>query len=323
MTRSAAVDYLAFGGRLRSELEFPDLSRAPEEGQPDWSLRVGSSDPPASLEVRGSREIAPGWSFHLHRVENGLRLDYGGTGSYGIESGGREIVWYPGTEPADPVSRLDLVRAIVLGPVMALALHEAGLLCLHGSAVAIGDRAVAFLGPKFHGKSTLALALTAEGARLLSDDLVAVRPDDPPTVVPGVHSVRLLQDVADRVGSRFPDATMTPGIKTTLSNLAPEALAWSPVRLSAIYLLRPSVELAEGRSVTRRAVAPTRAAAALAHGKKVTDELVGLAEAGSMLQSIATVVARVPVYELSLLRDLDRLPEVVREILAWSEEGVR
>jgi hypothetical protein len=317
----AAVDYLAFGGRLRSELEFPDLSPARGEGHPDWSLRIEASAPPASLEFRGSREIAPDWAFRLHRVENGLRLDYGGTGSYGIHSGGREIVWYPGTEPEDPALRMEMVRAILLGPVMALALHEAGVLCLHGSAVAIGDRAVAFLAPKFHGKSTLALALTDAGARLLSDDLVAVRPGEPPTVLPGVHSVRVMRDVADRVGARFPEATSTPGFKTTLTNLSPEDLAWSPVGLAAIYLLAPKRELADGKSANRRALSPARAAAALAYGKKVTDELVGLVEAGSMLQSIADVVARVPVYELFLVRDLDRLPGVVREILAWHEAG--
>jgi HPr kinase/phosphorylase len=46
---------------------------------------------------------------------------------------------------------------------------------LHASAVAIGDRGVLILGPSGSGKSSLALALMATGARLVADDGVILR----------------------------------------------------------------------------------------------------------------------------------------------------
>lgn len=312
-----ARDYFVCGGCLRSELEFPDLSPAVLQDPPDWEIHVDHSDPPEAIQLLGSREIAPDWIYRLYRVKNGLLLEYGGTGSYGILSDGRKIVWYPGSEPEDPKVRLEMVRAILLGPVMALALNERGIVCLHGSAVTVGENGVAFLAPKFHGKSTLALALTAAGARLLTDDLVAIDPTSSPVVLPGIHSVRVMKDIADRLGPRFPQATLNLGFKTTVSNLSRHDLAWEPAILAAIYLVEPRKELDHGRAVSREALPPLRSAVALANGKKLTDELIGFSDAGSMLRGIADVVSRVPVYRLSLLRDLNRLSEVVLRIMAW------
>ncbi len=67
------------------------------------------------------------------------------------------------------------MRADLLGRVMALAAHADGRLTLHASAVSVAGRAVAFVGPKHAGKSTLALALVRKGARLLTDDTLVVR----------------------------------------------------------------------------------------------------------------------------------------------------
>jgi hypothetical protein len=178
---------------------------------------------------------------------------------------------------------------------------------------------VAFLAPKFHGKSTLALALTAVGARLLTDDLVAIDPGPPPVVRPGVHSVRVMEDIAKRLGPRFSEATLNLGFKTTVTNLPRRHLAWEAAPLAAIYLPVAVPELEDDLSVSRVALAPVRAAASLAHEKKLTDGLIGLADAGSMLEWIAGVTASVPVYRLAVLRDLERLPDVVREILSWHE----
>ena len=319
MTRTdrEVQDYFVFGGCLRSELEFPDLSPAIRRDRPDWELRVAGSDPPQPIELRGTREIEPGWVYRLYRVENGLLLEYGGTGSYAILSGGREIVWYPGPGPEDPEILLEMARAILLGPVMALALHQSGVLCLHGSAVTIGGEAVAFLAPKHHGKSTLALALTAVGARLLTDDLVAIDRDPLPTVLPGVHSVRVREDIVERLGPRFSEATLKLGFKTTVTNLPRDDLAWEPAPLAAVYLLEPVSELADDVAVVREALSATRAAASLAHGKKLTDGLIGFADAGSMLEWIASVTSSVPVYRLSVLRDMERLSDVVSEVMAW------
>ena len=309
--------YFVFGGCLWSELEFPDLSPVPTADRPDWKFRIEYAPPPEPIELQGTRWVEPDWIFRLNRVENGLCLEYGATGSYGIYSRGREIVWYPGPGTGDPDVLHEMVRAIILGPVMALALQQSGILCLHGSAVTLGEEAVAFLGPKHYGKSTLALAMVAAGARLLSDDLVAIKPDASPVVLPGVHSVRVRKDIAERLGNRFSSARLNPGFKTTMTNFAPDNLAWKPARLAAIYLLEPGTDPAGDVPVSKEELPAIRAAAALAHGKKLTDGLTGPSDAGSTLEWIAAVTSVVPIHRLTVVRDLERLPDVVDEIMAW------
>jgi hypothetical protein len=317
-----AGHYFLFGGCLRSQLEFPDLTPLPFRADPDWELSVDLTAPPAPIELLGSRMIAPEWVFRYYRVKDGLRLEYGRTGSYDILSGGRRIVWYRESDPEDVSHLLEMARAIVLGPVMAVALDQAGKLCLHGSAVAIGAGAVAFLAPKFHGKSTLALSLTAAGARLITDDLVAIEPGSVPLVLPGVHSVRLMDDIAALLGPWFSGATMHAGFKQTLTNLPERGLAWEPARLTAIYVLTPMSKLEDNRPAARDILPPARAAASLALQKKLTDELTGYSDAGSVLARISSVASTVPVYSLRIVRDLERLPDVVREIMAWHGETV-
>jgi hypothetical protein len=132
-----------------------------------------------------------------------------------------------------------------------------------------------------------------------------------------VHSVRVRKDVEGRLAGRFSEATLNRGYKTTVTNLPRGDLAWEPASLAAIYLLEPMAALPEDHPVSREALPPVRAAASLAYEKKLTDGLIGLADAGSMLEWIAAVTTRVPVYRLSVLRDLERLPDVVRQILTW------
>jgi serine kinase of HPr protein (carbohydrate metabolism regulator) len=199
---------------------------------------------------------------------------------------------------------------------MALALHQSGILCLHGSAVTIGGRAVAFLGPKNYGKSTLASVLTATGARLLTDDLVAIDPSSSPVALPGVHSIRLLADVAEQVREKL-QATARTGYKQTLTNLREESLVWTPAPLDAVYLVRPVKGIDGSRAVSRELVPPLYAAASLAQNKKLTDDLVGLEVAGIMMRSIARVIASVPVYELRVIRDLERLAEAAATMMEW------
>lgn len=321
------IDYYVFGGRLRSQLEFPDLSRAPDRKPPYREFLVDESGPPRPIQLLGTNEMAPEWIYKLHRLDDGLLLEYGAVGSFRIDKHGWRLIWYPdaGSE-IDPDILLEMARAILLGPVMALALHQSGAICLHGSAVTIGGRAVAFVAPKHHGKSTLALALTAAGARLVTDDLVAIEIGTPPILLPGVHSVRLMADVADLLARGFVRAVLKDGFKRTLTNLPQGSLVWEPAPLEAVYVIRSVVAVPDGGAVDRVLLPPTRATLALAHGKKLVDELVGLREAGTMLKEITKIVTGTPIYELKVVRDIDRLPEVVSEILAWhdgSMEGAR
>lgn len=71
-------------------------------------------------------------------------------------------------------SSLEDAATFLLGPVLGLLLRLRGVSCLHASAVAFGDRAVAFVGDEGAGKSTTAAAFADRGHPVISDDVVAI-----------------------------------------------------------------------------------------------------------------------------------------------------
>jgi len=71
-----------------------------------------------------------------------------------------------------------LAELLFVGNVLAAILTLRGDCVLHASAVAADGRAVAFIGPPGRGKSTLAALACAGGARLITDDVLRLVPED-------------------------------------------------------------------------------------------------------------------------------------------------
>ena len=310
---SVRRDFVAFGGVLRSEIEFPELPLATGCVKPDWTLIVESSEPPSGAFVHLGERQLHAERYDLWRSPAGFRLAYSHAGTFDISHDGTQIIWYH-----QPEAILELVRSIVLGPAIALALELSGLLCLHGSAVSLGGAAVAFVGPKHFGKSTLATALTTSGAQLIGDDLLVVRPGPPVTVRPGVASVRLWPDMAAVLPLESVSDTLIPGVKTTVTGFVEEALAAAQCPLKSVYALSPVRKGADTRHIWRTRLAPTEATITLAHQTKLPDSLVGLRGAGAQLALAAAVATSVPVWRLHIVRDVAKLDAVVQQITEWS-----
>jgi hypothetical protein len=86
----------------------------------------------------------------------------------------------------------ELVPILVRGTVMALMLDLRGAPSLHASAVEIGGRVFAFLGPSGAGKTTTAAMLCAAGGRLVTDDVLTVElGSDVPRCPAGSTELRL------------------------------------------------------------------------------------------------------------------------------------
>ena len=303
--------FRVFGAVLESDLAFPELVAVDTAEAPQWFVRVAEyAPPPLDMIALGERQVGPE-AYTLARTPNGFRLEYSHAGIFDISADGREITWY---RRADAI--LELVRSIIIGPAIALSLELSGLLCLHGSAVAIGDEAIVFLGPKHHGKSTLATALTAHGARLIGDDLIAVAPGPPAMVRPGVPSVRLWDDTLDALPVGQLCETLVRGVKTTASGFANRAVTRGELRLAAVYVLAP-IRARDDISCERTRLSAAAAAIGLAHQTKLADSLVGMVAAGTQLTAAARLATSVPVWTLSPVRDLTRLPAVVAQIMAW------
>jgi hypothetical protein len=305
--------YTVAGIVLRTELEFPGLPEGPPTPV-GWSLRIGDDKPPfVELTPIGERALGQE-RYSLGSTPWGYRLEYSHAGWFDISVEDATVTWYRNGD-----ARLELVRAIVLGPIMALALERNGLLCLHGSCVVMGGKAIAFLGGKHHGKSTLALALVRAGARWVSDDLIAIAPGSrgqPATVRPGIASARLWNDAAAELEVWGLGVQVKPGIKSTLTDFSPETLWVGNAPLGAIYLLEPEPSGAE-HACSREPLHGAKALITLAHQTKLADELIGLRAAGAQLRLASEIASTTPVWTLHIARDFTRLPAVLEQITQW------
>jgi hypothetical protein len=177
--------YTAYGLGLHSFLPLPELIT--EEREADVVFRLG--------RVNG---------LNLHKVDgtHGFKADaqeayyfMEGVGSF-LARGGQEIIVDPRPEADERAIRLCL-----LGPGLAIILHQRQRLVLHASAVAVDGKAIVFLGGQGWGKSTLAAALHVRGYKMLADDVTAIQMDsDCPKVLPGFPQLKLWPDAVTALG---------------------------------------------------------------------------------------------------------------------------
>lgn len=302
--------YRLFGGILVSDIEFPELE-AIVPTPATWLLQsaIGSAADDDGEEL-GSDHVTGDVRVRLFRQRGGFRLRFDDTGCFDITATGNHIRWIhpPGVSLRD-------ARADLTSRVLAAALHAAGTICLHGSAVVIDGGAFGFLAPKFHGKSTLALALVRSGARLLTDDTLPLIHGRPPLACPGLHATRLWADAASRVAIGFAHESRA-GEKMLFSSLPAEHVTHDAAPLNALYLLAPTREPQNGLPVWRTRLSSVHSTLSLIGHAKLAS-LLSRSEAPVLFKAAAALSAAVPVYRLNVVRDLDRLPEVIETIRGW------
>ena len=314
-TRASMMDFAVFGGVLRSAFEFPSL-RAPGAARPTWTLHVGSPQPmPPDAEVLGLDQVDGLASVRLHRSRCGWHLVYDDTGRFDIDPSGSVIVW----RAPDGVSE-DAARVDIMGRVLATAMHAAGDVCFHASAVAIGGEAIAFLGAKGLGKSTLAWAMVRAGARLITDDTLRVQLDPGPLAHAGVHELRLRSDAATRLPPAPREARPLRD-RLVVDGLELDRLQLEAVPLGALYLLSP-VQGLPGSAAARVSVLPAvPSAVSLVRHAKIAPLLTG-GEAVALLDRVVALARQTPVRLLEVSRDFSRLDDVIAELAAWHADGV-
>jgi hypothetical protein len=180
-------NYRVHGLLLSSEVELPELAalRVAAESQPDVRVRRGKLERPEGL---------PSWPFSCMALADGAAfLEVPDIAQYLVKNG-REVV-----VASDANADFGLVRAYLLGWVMALICHQRDSLALHASAVAFGNQVVAFAGDAGAGKSTMAAHCVQAGARLVADDLlrVSLTREGPVRAYCGVPQLRLWRHALD------------------------------------------------------------------------------------------------------------------------------
>lgn len=281
--------YVAYGLGIRSELELPELT--PGAAPVDVVVRrrpvaeVPPAGGPADALVRATRDEAC--------------LRWPEVGAF-LVRGGREILLDP-----SPGADATLLRAYLLGPVLALLLHQRGLLVLHASGVAVDGAAVLFLGGSGRGKSTTVAVLHARGHPLLADDAIAVdlaAAPGAPAALPGFPQLKLWPDALASLGET-PEALPRIHARAVKRARRLAGVAAGPRPLRRLYVLGDGDDLR---------IEPL-------HGHPAVFELVqhayiapALARLGSAthLAQCVRLAAAVPVHRLRRPRSLARLEEL-------------
>jgi hypothetical protein len=174
------LSYSVYGLCLNSNLPIPGLTALPSTTEFDVEV-WGQLMPPIRNELlEASPEI---WYASPYLDERGepvlmawklgggeyFRLRYSDGAEFLLDRRGTQI-WF--TWP-DTLTIEDMA-VYLLGPVLGLVLRLRGTVCLHASAICVGEKAIALVGAAGSGKSTTAAAFARMGYPVLSDDIVAL-----------------------------------------------------------------------------------------------------------------------------------------------------
>ena len=280
--------YSVYGLRIASEFELIGAREIDSNPDPDVTVTLTKLDFP-SARIEDGR--------YTSATADSALLVWESVGAFKI-SRGREILVSPRSGVPHSV-----VSLFITGASMGVLLHQRGLLVLHASAVSIADHVAAFIGFKGMGKSTTAAAMVGRGARLVSDDVLAMDSDilarpgsDLVKLWPGALSAALEDDPQDV-------PTLYPGIEKRAKILS-GTVSDTLLPVGAIYVLdvgddtsienvNPSHAFVE---VMRHAYAP---------------RFVGTDGTTSSLFELCTsFVSKIPVFRLRRKPDLAELSSV-------------
>jgi hypothetical protein len=241
-----------------------------------------------------------------------LHLSYGDGTQFWFDRAGTKL-WAIWTKSGS----LDKTLLYLLGPVVGLVLRYRGIVCLHASAVAIGNEAAIFTGPEEAGKSTTAAALASRGCYLLSEDVVPLwKASDGFLVSPGYPQIRLWPDSAEALlGSAHELPQFIPDFDKRRLSLGDRGFGFCdhPIPVRAIYVLgdrcaddrAPFLEEIDQRTALMTLVANSYASNLL-NGKARAEEFAFLGD----------LAARFPVRRIRPHTDRDRLNQLCELIFA-------
>lgn len=263
-----------------TDIEVSYVAQLPEAG--DKLYEVGRADGPELV------------LFAVHGGDDALTLKFPEGVAYRVAGGGRRIAC-AGDFPHHALA--SVLTEIVIPRV--LQLH--GLLCLHASAVGIGDRALALTAPSGTGKSTLIAALCARGHALICDDSLALSAAG--EAFPGPATVRLWEDSAANLLGDGSDVQRARGGKLQVGRPGVSGA----MALGALCHLEKADHLAMERLSVSDAVATLTQSLHRIETRKrevLADEF----------EALARVAERVAVWRVRVPHDFARLPEVCDEL---------
>ena len=294
------------------------LTRHDGDDAPDVTFRVVDHEPAgadwSTAELRYSTPVAPDRAepdFHFYRLADRdvIRI----TGAADFHVADDHITCHL------PDPRHGYVIEIALfGLVMAFWLERLGRETYHAAAlVPTEDAAVAFLATSGTGKSSLAADLLADGARLLTEDLLAVTwADDTPLAQPGPPQLRLWPEVAARVVEAWEDLDQPhPDFdkrRVPVGPLGIGAMSHTAVPLRRFYVLQRLPAGTTGPTI--EPLADRAAVVELLRHSYLPHESARFGWQARRLEQVVRVLATVPLRRLRYPSGTEHLPRV-RELL--------
>jgi hypothetical protein len=305
-----------YGLRLQSDGPIPGLEPDADPGEPpDLSIRLGTLPEwagSAATEIRQQSGQSPSPQLRFWQFEGDRVLFHYPDGTRFYLDLPRGELW--ATWPA--VLSLEDTATYLLGPVLGYFLRRRGVLCLHGSAVLLGERCVIFAGPAGAGKSTLAAALATVGWPVLTEDVCCLaRQPEAFTVQPGYPRIRLWPESADLIKvPRRSLPLLTPNWDKRFLPLEESTRSFHnrPEHLAAVLMLTPREGMPEparvrdlgGKECLMELAANTYS------GRRLNRD-----ERGKEFAELGDLARTVPIRALTLNADGSRLLEAC----AWIE----
>lgn len=294
--------YEAYGLTIRSEIALPELPAATKSpAESDVVIRWARLPAPPAFpdDAKRYRYVEPRADEAYFAWED--------LGVFLVRSG-QEILLDPCAGAPHAQIRLPL-----LGILFGTLLHQRGLFTLHASAVAVDGAAVAFIGSKGAGKSTIAATLLGRGCPLVTDDVLAIdlEQEDCPVAYPAFPQVKLWPASADELGY---DTQSLPRISSELdkrSLCSLEFVALRSVPLTHIFLLDEGVDLIMERIRGQSAFATLLA-------ESYAPRFLGSTASTSDLFDRCRRVARcVPIYRLQRPKAFSELERVAQHLVRF------
>jgi hypothetical protein len=302
--------YRIYGIVVRSDWDLP-LPELPG-GTPEVEIIQCSSAElePAAAEA-ATLPDTPEWYKIANLHDGSTYISFPSLFEFLISSDGRRVCVHRRDGIPD-----DAFHTYLLTHGMSYAMLEMGIEQLHGTCVLIDQRAVAFVGDSGHGKSTLAAAFVRAGYRLISDDMLLVRPGALATVIPALPQIKLFPDVAESLlGQHVQGERMNPLTRKTIIRLAPEQFYRDEAPLECLYVLASPSARASQSAVEIGEISRQDAFIALCKAAFNSDE--SKSERLKRQFSYASqIVSSVPIKRLSFGDGIDSLDDVRNAVLS-------
>jgi hypothetical protein len=312
-----------FGTRVLSDvkLPIPQLPHAIGE-QADWTICRAEPDQSAPqpdghlvAELRCSAPCHRGRvAIRIHRGRGGAWFESDRAGTFHVRADGRRVDLYPGRSVDEKA-----VALMLIGQIASFVLYQLGGMALHASAVITSQGAVAFLGPKGQGKSTMAAGFLHRGAQLLTDDVLPVTcRADGVYGTPGLPLIKVWPNAAEhalRLTEELPDL-MEHSDKKLFVLDDRYGFAQAPARLRAIYVLQRFDPVAE--SATECSLRPLSGRESVIGllGQISWSEALEREELARLLPRYSRVAAQVPVRALRYPHGFEHQQEIYTRILS-------